>query len=81
MTLFECTLLLKLCMVLCTHSHVLIAILFEILVPALVVFQQEISPLRLEMSWLKPLVHTLGFLRDEPPSLLLCGHDISPTFG
>ena len=54
----------------------LLAELLELLVPVLEVFQEEAAPLGLEVNWQKTMVQALGSKKDEPSSLLVCGHDV-----
>jgi len=54
----------------------LLAELQDLLVPVLEVFQEEPAPLGLEVYWRKTMVPALGSMKDEPPSLLVCGHDV-----
>jgi len=54
----------------------LLAELLDLLVPVLEVFQEEAAPLGLEVDWQKTVVQGLGSMKDEPPSLLVCGHDV-----
>ena len=60
----------------CADDVSLLADLLELLVPVLVVLQEEAAPLGLEVNWRKAVVQGLGSMKDEPPSLLICGHDV-----
>jgi len=54
----------------------LLAELLELVVPVLEVLQEEAAPLGLEVDWQKTMVQALGSMKDEPPSLLVCRHDV-----
>jgi len=54
----------------------LFAELLELLVPALEMFLEEVTPLGLEVNRQKTMVQAVGSIKDEPPSLYVCGHDV-----
>ena len=55
-----------------TASVSLVAELLELLVPALEMFLEEVTPLGLEVNRQKTMVQALSSTKDEPPSLHVC---------
>jgi len=55
-------------------DHVSISLPSELPVPVLEVLREEAAPLGLDVNWQKTIVQALGSMKDEFPSLLVCGH-------